>query len=144
MRPLWILLLVILLAACSETSEADKAGDPVPNARAGMEAIYSGDIPGINKYVCKEIILSLRAQISDDAAEQNGRIDLSQAKLERVGEPKENLVYVRLSGEFAIWAGELVEVHNTEEEGAILLLMEAREGNWQICDIQADTPSEGE
>ncbi len=144
MRPLWILLLVMILAACSKDSEADKAGDPLPNAKAGMEAVYGGDIPNINKYVCKEIILSLRAQVADDAAELGGKIDLSQATFEVVDEPKENLVYVRLTGEFAIWLGELVEVHNTDEEGAVLLLMEARDGNWQICDFQADTPPEGE
>ncbi|MBZ0309962.1 MAG: hypothetical protein K8I82_28120, partial [Anaerolineae bacterium] len=138
MRYLWILLLI--LVACSEKSEADKAGDPLPNAKAGMEALYSGDIPNIDKYICKEIILSLRAQVADDAAEQGGRIDLSQAKFEVAGEVKENLVYVRLTGEYAIWLGELVKVHNTDEEGAVLLLMEARDGTWQICDFQTDTP----
>lgn len=142
MRHVWVLMLVLtLVAACSGKSEADKAGDPLPNAKAGLEALYKGDLNGLNRYFCQEIILSLRAQIADEAAEKGGKVDLSQASFEVSGKLREDYLYVRMTGEYAIWLGDLVDVYDTTASGPILLLMEARDGVWQICDIQTETTS---
>lgn len=134
-----LLLIPFVVAACKDNASPDP-GDPLPNAKAGMEALYKGDFNAMNTYFCKEIILSLRGSVAEEQAEAGGHIDLSQTTFEDLGEVKDNLIYVRISGEYAIWRGESAVVRNTQTTGAILLLMEAREGVWQICNIESETP----
>lgn len=138
----WLLLALLLLAACSDDPIPTDPGDPVPNARAGMIAMYSGDLAGVNRYFCDEIKASIN-EIATTAAAGQGNIEFGNAKLLAAPEKiSVNWTYVRLSGRYSIWLNGLQEVHDTEVSGEPYILMKIEDDAWKICDFQSSATPE--
>lgn len=137
----WLVFLatIIVLTACGSEPEPNP-GDPLPNARNGLLAFYSGDVDGINTYFCEEILLSIRRNAP--TPEREGRIDLSLATLEVVSSPSDNRRDILLTGEYAIWLDGQAEIRNTDELGAVVIGMVVEDGNWKICFLGSQSPEE--
>lgn len=123
-------VLLVLLVACGE-DPAPNAGDPLPNVRAGMLALYSGDLEGVDLYFTDEIVLWARG-FANNAALGNGRIDLEKASFAIFTKQTDDLWTVAMEGEYAIWLYEQEEKHNTVEEGTVYIGIKIEDGIWKI------------
>lgn len=134
----WALFL-IGLTACGKEPEPNP-GDPIPNVREGLIALYSGDLAGVDMYFCDEIVLDAR-RIANQAALGKGRIEFRESKLEIASKQAKQNWTVKLTGEYAIWLYGQADVRNTEAQGAVYIGVKVEDGIWKICAFGSESPT---
>jgi hypothetical protein len=135
-----LLLLLGSLVACSEPEDpAAAAGDPLPKVQAGMQAMYSGDLAGVDRYFSDEIVLDAK-RIANEMALGQGGIDLSGVTF-RISERQADIYWtVAMEGQYSIWRYGQVEAHDTAQEGAVYIGIKLEDGMWKINGFAAATP----
>jgi hypothetical protein len=138
--PLWLCLLLLGLSACGQAEDpATAAGDPLPNVQAGMQAMYSGDLAGVDRYFSDEIVLDAK-RIANEMALGQGGIDLSGVSF-RVSERQADIYWtVAMEGQYSIWRYGQVEAHDTAQEGIVYIGIKVEDGMWKINGFAAATP----
>lgn len=137
MRYLFLVIMIISLAACSE--EKPDPGDPVTIARDGLVAFYSGDLDGVSENYCSEIVLDMKRKATENGA-GNGYVEFGTARFEEAPQQSsENWTYVRLSGRYAVWLYGGSEIRDTEALGGdAIIYLKLERDKWKICDFGSE------
>lgn len=138
-----------LLAACGGGEDpvtSAEAGDPIPNVRSGMEAMYSGDLTGVDRFFTDAIVLSIKTKANQAASGQGG-IDLSQVTFTVINKQSDDMWTIRMEGQYSVWLSGQQEWRDTAVIGALLVGVKIEDGIWKINGFDevppestADTP----
>ncbi|MFP4321119.1 MAG: hypothetical protein ACLFTK_01555 [Anaerolineales bacterium] len=134
---LWLVLLLTLGLAACDSDESPDFGDPLPNVRAGLEAMYSGDLAGVDRYFCDEIVLSVR-EMANDFALQNGEIIFHDVDFEVIARQGAENWTVEMTGVYSIVMNGRIDRRNTDEVGRVLIGVQAEDDIWKICAFGGD------
>jgi hypothetical protein len=132
-----LLPLVFLLTACGGDDNKIPDEDPIPNIQAGLEAFYSGDLAGVDRYWCDEILLDAKDQ-ANEAALGNAGIDLSNTNFEIVAKQTEDRWTVKMTGVYSVWMENEIEQRDTDVVCPSLIGLKAEDGIWKICGFGTD------
>jgi|GEM_PF-4027783 len=139
MKWLVVCCLLLIVTACDDGLPDKPDADPVPVAHDGLKALFSGDVTGVNRYFCDEILLDAR-EIAQEAGSGESRIEFMNAELREIEEAFYGYTTVVLEGEYAIWRFGQPDIRDTDEIGITYIWLKAVNDRWEICYFGAEEP----
>ncbi|MBI5931781.1 MAG: hypothetical protein HY862_20900 [Chloroflexi bacterium] len=131
-------LMAVGLSACKDDlPEPEKpSGDPAQAAQDFIAALFSGNASAVRELTSDQTRLSF-LETATAYANAHAEIDLSQTKFEVIAEQAVDRRTIRMSGVWVITAdtpnGErATQVHDANQEGAVLLGLWFKDGKWRI------------